>query len=52
MNYKLELFYFDNQSWHVIKSSNNLNYLLYYLELYKKNYPEDHFRVVKLITMA
>ncbi len=52
MEYKLEVFDFDNQSWYVIKSSDKLNYLLYYLELYKKNYQEDYFRVVKLITFV
>lgn len=49
MKYKLEVFDFNDQSWYVRKSSNSLSYLLYLLELYKKTYPEDHFRVVKLI---
>lgn len=51
MEYKLELFDKDNNSWYVIKSGKKLEYLLYYLELHKKQFPEDHFRVISLIKM-
>lgn len=49
MKYKLERFYEQQGTWYTISSGNCLELMIFRLKCRRKDYPENHYRVIEVI---
>lgn len=49
MKYKIERFFEESATWYTISSGNCLELMIYRMKCYKKDFPENHYRVIKVI---